>query len=145
LRKILIILLMAALPACTPAISSPAPQTPAPGQIEFTISIGEDAEGGFTIALGLLNHGPSTLPAQSYTGTWTLTTSSGDPRASGEGLLPQIEPADGQPQNVIIWGGPLEPGNYIFQWGVPQLGSTVARFEINSGVDGPRLGAFSTD
>lgn len=140
-----IVLLLAFLAACAPSTPSPAPPTPAPDDVEFTISLTEGTPGTFTLALGIVNHGQVVIPADTYQDTWTLTTTDGEPRASGEGLLPQIQPGNGQPQNVIIWEGPLEPGSYALQWGVPQLGSSVAHFEIVSGTDGPRLGTFSTD
>jgi hypothetical protein len=144
-KRELIILLMAALSACTSVGSNPATSTQAPGQIEFTISIGEDAQGGFTIALGVLNHSSLTLPADRYQDSWTLTTSDGEPRASGEGLLPKVEPTGGEPQNIILWEGPLEPGNYVLQWGVSELGSSAAHFEIITSGNRPQLGTFSLD
>jgi hypothetical protein len=140
-----IILLLSLLAACAPATPSSAPPTPAPDEVEFTISLAESTSGTFTLALGVVNHGQAEIPADTYQDSWTLTTTDGERRASGEGLLPQIRPGTGQPQNVIIWEGPLEPGSYVLQWGVPQLGSSVAHFEITSGADGPNLGRFSTD
>jgi hypothetical protein len=144
-RTSIIILILAVLGACSPAGPSPVPPTVAPDQVEFTVSLTEKAAGTFTLALGVVNHSQVVLPADTYEDSWTLRTSDGEPRASGEGLLPEIEPGGGEPQNVVIWEGLLEPGSYILQWGVPQLGSRVARFEIISGADGPRLGKFSTD
>ena len=144
-RRALILLLVAAFSACARVGSTPGASTPSPDQIEFTIAVGESSSGDITIALGILNDSSMTLPADRYRPSWTLSTSDGEPRASGEGLLPEIEPTRGEPHNVIIWEGPLDPGSYILQWGVPELGSTVARFELVSGDDGLHLESFSKD
>jgi hypothetical protein len=143
IRNLFAILLLAWLPACSQA--TPVPEELKPGQIEFTISIAENTAGTFTIALGVANHGQITIPADQFHDSWTLATAVGSARASGEGLLPEVKPTTGEPQNVILWEGPLEPGSYVLQWGVPELGSSTARFEIVTGENGPQLGTFSMD
>ena len=144
MKRIALLPLVTLLAACAAATSTPL-ASPAPGEINFTIAVGENPGGSFTISLGVENHGAAAIPANRFRSAWLLTSTSGEARASGEGLLPQIEPDGGRVQNVVVWEGVIEPGGYALQWGAPALGSSSAHFEIVAGENGPRLGTLTID
>jgi len=144
MKRIALLPLVTLLAACTAATSTPL-ASPAPGEIIFTIGVGETPQGSFTISLGVENHGQAAIPADRFPSVWSLTSTSGEARASGEGLLPQIEADGGKVHYVVVWEGVLDPGSYALQWGAPALGSSSAHFEIVAGENGPRLGTLTID
>ena len=92
-----------------------------------------------------MNHSQATIPADQYQDSWTLATVNGEWRACGGDLLPQIEPVRGEPQNVPLREGLLEPDSYMLPWIVAELRSSAAQLEIISDESGPQLGIFSMD